>query len=144
MANPLASWMLGALCAGGLTAGAVSVAATSSSTATAVLPTAVSETSQVAHLREVKHQLAQQLAAVAAPTTAAPRGDASSVTPATWTPKPTEPPTTGVPVAAPTTTVPAASPTPTTAAPPVRWVDDEGSGGSDDGGSAQHSGENDD
>ena len=143
MANPLASWMLGALCAGGLTAGAVSVAATSSSTATAVLPAAVSETSQVAHLREVKHQLAQQLAAVAAPTTAAPRGDASSVTPATWTPTPTEPPTTAVPVAA-ATTVPAASPTPTTAAPPVRWVDDEGSGGGDDGGSAQHSGENDD
>ena len=135
--NPLATWVLGAVCAAGLTAGAVSVTAATSSTAT---PAPVqSGSSKVAHLKDVKHQLQRQLAA-AAPTTTAPSAavDAGArITPATWVQA--APSSDVSPAPTPTIEVP---PTTTTTLPPATWVDDEGSAGEpDDAGRSTSAGE---
>ena len=135
--NPLATWVVGAACAGGLTAGAVSIAATSSSPSSDAVA-ASSASSTVAHLKSVKHQLQRELRA-AVPVTAAPVPQApttipqtvrTNVTPATWVQVPQ--PTATAPATTTTTPAPTTPTTTTTTVPPARWVDDGGGAGRSD------------
>ena len=137
--NTIVNWGIGALVAGGLTAGAVTAVSASSTHASALPPTAQAGSGRIAHLKDVKHQLDQQLAAKraaeaaarsVAPTPTVVRR-ASSVTvadPSSGTTEET------VPTTAP---VPTTSPTPTTV---VSGDDDQGS----DSSFSDDQGENDD